>query len=403
MGMRSFKTIDDLDVSGKRVLVRVDFNVPMKNGKVTDATRIERALPTIEALSKKGAKVILLSHLGRPDGKAAAEFSQKPVAEKLAEVMKRPVAFASDCIGAPARAVVGVMKPGDFAMLENTRFHSGEEDNDPAFITALAENGDVYVNDAFSAAHRAHASTEGLARALPSAAGRAMERELDYLAAALLNPVRPLMAIVGGAKVSTKIDLLTNLVEKADILVVGGGMANTFLAAQGIPVGKSLAEVKFADTAREIVTKAARRGCEIVLPSDVVVAREFKENVAHEVAGVGDVQADQMILDIGPQSVDDIAEKMETAKTLVWNGPVGAFETKPFDTGTVEAARFAAKLCKAKKLVAVAGGGDTVAALNAAGVSDDFTYVSTAGGAFLEWLEGKTLPGVAALTKSQGE
>ena len=395
--MSAFRTIDDLDVTGKRVLVRVDFNVPMKAGKVTDATRIERALPTIKGLAAKGARVVLLSHLGRPDGAPNPEFSLRPVAEKLAEILERPVAFASDCIGGPAQKVVAAMKAGDIAMLENTRFHAGEEANDPAFVRALAENGDLYVNDAFSAAHRAHASTEGLARLVPSAAGRSMERELDHLAAALLNPVRPLMAIVGGAKVSTKIELLTNLVEKADILMVGGGMANTFLFARGFPVGKSLCEPKFADTAREIMTRAERRGCEIVLPVDAVVAREFKEGATHEVVAVEKVAADQMILDVGPDSVDAVAEKMEHARTLVWNGPVGAFETKPFDVATIELARFAARLCEGKKLVAVAGGGDTVAALNAAEVADDFTYVSAAGGAFLEWLEGKTLPGVAAL------
>jgi phosphoglycerate kinase len=398
--MKNFKTIDDIDARGKRVLVRVDFNVPMKDGKVTDSTRIERALPTIGDLVKSGAKVILLSHLGRPDGKASNEYSQRPVAARLEEILHRPVAFAPDCIGPAARDVVARMSAGDVALLENTRFHPGEEENDPAFVKALAENGDLFVNDAFSAAHRAHASTEGLARTLPAAAGRQMERELDYLAAALLNPVRPLMAIVGGAKVSTKIELLTNLVDQADILVVGGGMANTFLAARGVGIGKSLAEPKFADTAREIMSKASRRGCDLVLPVDAVVATVFKDNAPHRVVDVHDVPDGDMILDIGPQSVDLIAEKMENAKTLVWNGPLGAFETRPFDTGTIEAARFAAKLCKANRLVAVAGGGDTVAALNAAGVADDFTYVSTAGGAFLEWLEGKTLPGVAALSKT---
>lgn len=402
MAARNFRTLDDIEARGRRALVRVDFNVPMKGGKVTDATRIERALPTIESLAKMGAKVVLLSHLGRPDGRPSPEFSQRPVAEKLAEILKRPVAFAPDCIGPPAEDVISRMAPGDVAMLENTRFHSGEEANDPAFVKALAANGDLYVNDAFSAAHRAHASTEGLAHALPAAAGRQMERELDHLAAALLNPVRPLMAIVGGAKVSTKIELLTNLVQKADILVVGGGMANTFLAARGVAIGKSLAEPKFADMAREIMAKAEKRGCDLVLPEDVVVAEEFKENAAHEVVGVHEVGPAQMILDIGPRSVDLIAAKMDGAKTLVWNGPVGAFETAPFDTGTIEAARYAAKLCREKRLTAVAGGGDTVAALNAAGVTADFTYVSTAGGAFLEWLEGKTLPGVAALARHEG-
>ncbi len=397
--MAGYRTIDDLDVAGKRVLVRVDFNVPMKDGVVTDATRIERALPAIEELSKKGAKVILLSHFGRPGGKREERDSLQPVAKKLEELLKRKVAFAADCIGEEAAIVAIAMKNGDIAMFENTRFHKGEEKNDPDFVKALAANGDLYVNDAFSAAHRAHASTEGLAHALPAAAGRAMEKELDYLAAALSNPKRPLICIVGGAKVSSKIELLLNLVGKADMLVVGGGMANTFLFAKGISVGKSLCEPDLAATALQIMEQARAKGCEIILPIDVVVAREFRENAAHEVRAADAVKADEMILDLGPESVDLIAEKIESAKTLVWNGPLGAFETKPFDTATIEAARFAAKLAKSGALVAVAGGGDTVAALSQAGVEDDFTYVSTAGGAFLEWLEGKDLPGVAALRK----
>ncbi|MCB2097064.1 MAG: phosphoglycerate kinase [Parvularculaceae bacterium] len=397
--MSGFKTIDDLDVAGKRVLLRVDFNVPTKDGVVTDATRIERALPTIQELSKKGAKVILLSHFGRPKGKVDPKESLKPVAKKLEQLLGGSVDFAEDCIGEAANKVASKMIGGDVAVFENTRFHAGEEKNDPEFVKALAENGDVYVNDAFSAAHRAHASTEGLAHVLPSAAGRAMEKELDYLAAALSNPERPLMAVVGGAKVSTKIELLLNLVGKANILVVGGGMANTFLFAKGVAVGKSLCEPDLADTAREIMAQAADSDCEIVLPVDVVVAKEFKEGAAHEVRSADKVDPDQMILDLGPDSVDAVAARIEKAKTLVWNGPLGAFETKPFDTATVEAARFAAKRAKAGDLVAVAGGGDTVAALSAAGVEDDFTYVSTAGGAFLEWLEGKELPGVAALKK----
>lgn len=400
---RGFRTIDDLDTAGKRVLVRVDFNVPMKDGAVADATRIERARPTIEALSKRGAKVILLSHLGRPEAQPNPEFSLRPVAQRLAEILGGPVEFAADCIGDAAKKTIGSMLEGDVAMLENTRFHAGEEANDPEFVTALAANGDFYVNDAFSAAHRAHASTEGLARALPSAAGRAMERELDYLAAALLDPARPLMAIVGGAKVSTKIELLSNLVAKADILAVGGGMANTFLFAQGKSVGKSLCEPKFADTARAILDDARKRGCEVVLPLDAVVAREFKAGAAHEVVPIDAVGEDQMILDLGPETVDLLADRIEAAKTLVWNGPLGAFETPPFDTATIEAASFAAKRVKEAGLIAVAGGGDTVAALNAARVADGFTYVSTAGGAFLEWLEGKTLPGVAALIASAAE
>ncbi len=395
--MSSYRTLDDLDVAGKRVLVRVDFNVPMKDGAVSDATRIERALPTIQELSKKGAKVILLSHFGRPKGAPNPDMSLKPVAKALEKFLGGKVEFAADCIGDAAAKTVKGLIDGDVAVFENTRFHAGEEANDAEFAKALAANGDIYVNDAFSAAHRAHASTEGVAHLLPSAAGRAMERELDYLKAALGEPVRPLMAVVGGAKVSTKIELLLNLVGKADVLVVGGGMANTFLFAGGASVGKSLCEPVLADTAREIMAQAKQSGCEILLPSDVVVAKEFMEGADREVVEAGAVKADDMILDLGPETVDRIAEKIENSKTLVWNGPLGAFEIKPFDTATVEAARFAAKQVKEAGLVAVAGGGDTVAALAAAGVEDGFTYVSTAGGAFLEWLEGKTLPGVAAL------
>ncbi|CAK9039435.1 Phosphoglycerate kinase [Durusdinium trenchii] len=398
--MSSYKTLDDLDVAGKRVLVRVDFNVPMKDGEVTDATRIDRALPTIQDLSKKGAKVLLLSHFGRPKGKANPEFTLRPVVKALGDKLGGPVEFADDCVGAPVAKIVKNMLDGDVALLENTRFHAGEETNDPAFATALAENGDCYVNDAFSAAHRAHASTEGIARILPAAAGRAMQRELDYLKAALAEPVRPMMAVVGGAKVSTKIELLLNLVSKADILAVGGAMANTFLFAQGRSVGKSLCEPDLADTAREIIAQAGKSGCDLVLPIDVVVAKEFEEDADREVAGVDAVAADGMILDLGPETVDLIVEKIESAKTLVWNGPLGAFETRPFDTATVEAARFAAKQVGDAGLVSVAGGGDTVAALKHAQVAKEFTYVSTAGGAFLEWLEGKTLPGVAALEAS---
>lgn len=397
--MSAYRTIDDLDVAGRRVLVRVDFNVPAKDGVVTDATRISRALPAIEELSKKGAKVILLSHFGRPGGKREEKDSLRPVAKKLEELLGRKVRFADDCVGAEAAAVANAMTNGDVAVFENTRFHKGEETNDPDFVRALAANGDFFVNDAFSAAHRAHASTEGLAHVRPAAAGRAMEKELDYLAAALSNPARPLIAIVGGAKVSTKIALLLNLVGKADMLVVGGGMANTFLYAKGISVGKSLCEPDLAATAREIMAQARERGCEMVLPVDVVVAREFREHAANDVRAADAVKEDEMILDLGPDSVDLIASKIESAKTLVWNGPLGAFETKPFDTATLEAARYAARRAKSGRLVAVAGGGDTVAALAAAGVEDDFTYVSTAGGAFLEWLEGKDLPGVAALKK----
>ncbi len=397
--MAAYKTIDDLDVAGKRALVRVDFNVPAKDGVVTEATRIERALPTIQELSKKGAKVILLSHFGRPGGKRDEKESLKPVAKKLEQLLGGGVLFADDCIGEDAKKAVKKMVGGDVAVFENTRFHKGEEANDPEFVRALAENGDVYINDAFSAAHRAHASTEGLAHLLPSAAGRAMEKELDHLSAALANPERPMMAIVGGAKVSTKIEMLLNFVGKANVLVVGGGMANTFLFAKGMSVGKSLCEPDLAATAREIMAQAAAKGCEILLPDDVVVAKEFKEHAEHQVRAASAVGADEMILDVGPDTVNAIAERIDAAKTLVWNGPLGAFETKPFDTATLEAARFAARRVKEKGLVAVAGGGDTVAALSAAGVEDGFTYVSTAGGAFLEWLEGKELPGVAALRK----
>ncbi|MDZ7629020.1 MAG: phosphoglycerate kinase [Parvularculaceae bacterium] len=397
--MSAYKTLDDLDVAGKRILVRVDFNVPVKDGVVTEATRIERALPTIQELSKKGAKVILLSHFGRPGGKRDEKESLRPVAKKLEQLLGGGVLFAEDCIGEEAKKAVKKMVGGDVAIFENTRFHAGEEKNDPEFARALAENGDAYVNDAFSAAHRAHASTEGLARLLPSAAGRAMERELDYLSAALASSERPMIAIVGGAKVSTKIDMLLNLVGKANVLVVGGGMANTFLFAKGVSVGKSLCEPALAETAREIMAQAAATGCEILLPSDVVVAREFKEHAEHQVRAASAVAADEMILDVGPDTVNDIAARLDSAKTLVWNGPLGAFETKPFDTATIEAARYAARRVKEAGLIAVAGGGDTVAALSQAGVEDDFTYVSTAGGAFLEWLEGKELPGVAALRR----
>ena len=397
--MAAYRSIEDLDIADKRVLCRVDFNVPVKDGKVTDTTRIDRALPTIEALSKAGAKILLLSHFGRPKGKVDPAFSLEPVAKALSKRLGGPVDFVEDCIGEPVAKATKKMLDGDVAVLENTRFHPGEEKNDPEFAKALAENGDAYVNDAFSAAHRAHASTEGLAHLLPCAAGKAMEKELDYLKAALAEPERPLMAVVGGAKVSTKIELLLNLIDKADILAVGGGMANTFLFAKGVSVGKSLCEPDLADTAREIMTQAASKGCEIVLPTDVVVAKEFKENADREVKSADGVADDDMILDLGPETVNLIADKIERAKTLVWNGPLGAFETQPFDTATVEAARFAAKRVTDKGLVAVAGGGDTVAALNHAQVASDFTYVSTAGGAFLEWLEGKTLPGVAALER----
>ncbi|MEM8770468.1 MAG: phosphoglycerate kinase [Pseudomonadota bacterium] len=401
--MATYRTLENLDAAGKRVLVRVDFNVPMKDGEVTDTTRIERALPTIEALSRAGAKVLLLSHMGRPKGKVDPAFSLEPVVEPLRRLLGGGVDFVENCIGEPVEKAVKRMLDGDVAVLENTRFHKGEEANDEAFARALAENADLYVNDAFSAAHRAHASTEGLAHILPSTAGLAMEKELDYLKAALSAPERPMMAVVGGAKVSTKIELLLNLVGKADMLAVGGGMANTFLFAKGVSVGKSLCEPDLAETARDIMAQAAASNCEIILPTDVVVAKEFKENADREVLSAENVAVDDMILDLGPEAVNFLAEKMETTKTLVWNGPLGAFETPPFDTATVEAARFAARMVEEKGLVAVAGGGDTVAALKHAHVLSDFSYVSTAGGAFLEWLEGKTLPGVAALKANATE
>ena len=395
--MSSFRTLDDLDPAGKRVLVRVDLNVPMADGRVTDTTRIERVAGTILELSEKGAKVILLAHFGRPKGKADPAQSLKPVAAATETVLDRRVFFASDCIGEPARKAVGEMVGGDILLLENTRFHAGEEKNEPDFVKALAENGDVYVNDAFSAAHRAHASTEGLAHVLPAYAGRTMQAELDALEKGLGDPERPVVAIVGGAKVSTKIDLLTNLVHKVDALVIGGGMANTFLAARGTDVGKSLCEHDLAQTAKTIMTEAAGTGCVIVLPSDAVVARRFEAGAESEIVAVGDVPADAMILDAGPETVKAVSGWLEKAKTLVWNGPLGAFEIAPFDRATVEAAKFAAARTREGLLVSVAGGGDTVAALNHAGVADDFTYVSTAGGAFLEWMEGKALPGVEAL------
>ncbi|MCK9552145.1 phosphoglycerate kinase [Aquamicrobium lusatiense] len=395
-----FKTLDDIgSIAGKRVLVRVDLNVPMADGKVTDATRIERVGPTIAELSDKGAKVILLAHFGRPKGEANAEFSLEPVAKATAEVLGRAVGFAGDCIGEKAAGAIAAMKDGDVLLLENTRFHKGEEKNDPDFVKALAENGDIYVNDAFSAAHRAHASTEGLAHILPAYAGRTMQAELEALEKGLGNPVKPVVAIVGGAKVSTKIDLLMNLVKKVDALVIGGGMANTFLAARGTEVGKSLAEHDLAKTAKQIMIEAAEAGCAVILPADGVVAREFKANAPNETVAIDAVPADAMILDAGAKSIEVINQWIDRAATLVWNGPLGAFEIEPFDRATVEAARHAAGRTREGRLVSVAGGGDTVAALNHAGAADDFTYVSTAGGAFLEWMEGKPLPGVEVLKR----
>ncbi|MDH6297537.1 phosphoglycerate kinase [Agrobacterium fabrum] len=400
--MPAFKTIDDLnDIAGKRVLVRVDLNVPVADGKVTDATRIERVAPTILELSAKGAKVILLAHFGRPKGEPVAEMSLSQIVPAVEDVLDHAISFATDSIGAPAADAVAKMNDGDILLLENTRFHKGEEKNDPAFVEELAANGDIYVNDAFSAAHRAHASTEGLARHLPAYAGRTMQAELEALEKGLGQPVRPVVAIVGGAKVSSKIDLLMNLVKKVDALVIGGGMANTFLAARGTNVGKSLCEHDLAETAKQIMIEAATSGCAIVLPEDGVVAREFKAGAANEIVDINAIPADAMVLDVGPKSVESIKAWISRAETLVWNGPLGAFEIEPFDAATVAAAKNAAECTKAGKLVSVAGGGDTVAALNHAGVSDDFTYISTAGGAFLEWMEGKELPGVAILTAAK--
>lgn len=395
--MSAFRTIDSLDVSGKRVLVRVDFNVPMKDGKVTDTTRIDRTLPTLRELSEKGAKVIVISHLGRPKGQKKPEFSLKPVAEALADALHAPVTFAFDCIGPEATGVVNAMKDGGFAMLENLRFYPQEEKNDAEFAKELAKNGDILVSDAFSCAHRAHASVEALARIIPSVAGRLMQAELEALEGALVKPEHPVAAVVGGAKISTKLDVLGNLVSRVDQLIIGGAMANTFLNAKGVAVGKSLCEHDMADSAREIMSTAEKAGCEIVLPSDAVVASEFKEGASAETVPVGSVPEDKMILDVGPKSIEDLNRRLAGYKTLLWNGPLGAFEVRPFDAGTNAVAQEAAKLTKAGKLLSVAGGGDTVAALAHAGVGGQFSYVSTAGGAFLEWLEGKTLPGVAVL------
>ncbi|MEM6742716.1 MAG: phosphoglycerate kinase [Pseudomonadota bacterium] len=393
----TFKTLDDLDLEGRAALIRVDLNVPMQDGRVTDATRIEAVLPTLRDVLAAGGKPVLLAHFGRPKGKRVSEMSLKGVQGPLAEALGSPVAFGEDCVGDVAAAAVDALRPGETLLLENTRFHAGEEANDPAFAKALAELGDVYVNDAFSAAHRAHASTEGVARLLPCAAGRLMQSELEALSRALAEPERPVVAVVGGAKVSTKLELLGNLLEKVDAVVIGGGMANTFLAAQGKDVGASLCEHDLAGTAREILAEAEAKGCEIVLPTDAVVAREFKAHAPAQVVDVDHVPHDAMILDAGPASVVEVERRFAEAKTLVWNGPLGAFELPPFDAATNAAALKAAALTEAGDLLSVAGGGDTVAALNASGAGARFSYVSTAGGAFLEWLEGKTLPGVAAL------
>ena len=394
--MSAFKTLDHVDVKGKRVLVRVDLNVPVDHSVVTDATRIERMAPAITEIAAKGGKVILLSHFGRPKGRDAKN-SLKPVAAEVARIIKRPVKFVDDCIGEVAERAVAAMKPGDIVCLENTRFYPGEEKNDPAFAAALAKLGDIWVNDAFSASHRAHASTEGLAHVLPAYAGRTLQAELEAFEKVLDKPARPLTAIVGGAKISTKLDLLGHLLAKVDTLIIGGAMANTFLLALGKPVGKSLVEKELLATARGIMDKAKAAKREIVLPVDCVVAEKFEVHAPSHVVEIGKVSERDMILDIGPRSVEHVISVLARSKTLVWNGPFGAFEMEPFDNGTVEVAEAAAELTAAGKLVSVAGGGDTVAALNVAGVADRLSYVSTAGGAFLEWLEGKPLPGVEVL------
>jgi phosphoglycerate kinase len=393
----NFRTLDGVAVEGKRVLVRADLNVPMTDGVVTDRMRIERQAPTIHELTGKGAKVIILSHFDRPKGKVVPSMSLMPVAAALAEEIGRPVAFAADCVGPIAQAAIARMKNGDVLLLENTRFHPGEEKNDPAFVRQLAALGDIFVNDAFSAAHRAHASTAGIARLLPSVAGRAMEEELRHLEKALSNPERPVLAVVGGAKVSSKIALLEHMVNRVETLVIGGAMANTFLAAEGLKVGKSLYEPDYLETARNVIHMATESGCAILLPTDVVVAKELLAGAPCRTVSTADIAGDEMALDIGPKTIAAFKKRLETTKTLVWNGPFGAFETPPFDKGTAAAARAVAQATKEGKLLSVAGGGDTVAALAAAGVEHDFSYVSTAGGAFLEWLEGKELPGVEAL------
>jgi phosphoglycerate kinase len=392
----SFRTLDQADLNNKRVLLRVDLNVPMENGEVTDATRIERVAPTIAEIADKGGKAILLAHFGRPKGPDPKD-SLRPVAAAVAHAVGRHVGFAEDCIGEKAEAAVAAMKPGDIVLLENTRFHKGEEKNDPAFVAALARLGDLWVNDAFSAAHRAHASTEGLGHKLPAYAGRTMQAELEALSKALEKPKKPVIAIVGGAKVSTKLELLENLISKVEALVIGGAMANTFLHAQGLDVGKSLVEKDMAGTARRILEKAEAGHCAIILPVDAIVAYRFAANTPSHAYGVDAIPAEGMMLDVGDQSIERVKGAIDDAATLVWNGPMGAFEVHPFDKATVAIAKYVAERTKAGRLISVAGGGDTVAALNAAGVANDLTYISTAGGAFLEWMEGKTLPGVEVL------
>jgi phosphoglycerate kinase len=395
----AFRTLDQADLRGKRALVRVDFNVPMHDGAITDDTRLRAALPTIQALREAGAKVILLAHFDRPKGKRVPSMSLRPVVQPLSDLIGAPVAFAEDCIGEAAERAEGYLKPGGVLLLENVRYHAGEEANDADFAKRLAVLGDIYVDDAFSAAHRAHASTEGIARLLPAYAGEAMRQELTALDRALGHPERPVLGIVGGSKVSSKLELLRHLVTKLDRLAIGGGMANTFLFAQGWEVGSSYCERDLAETARDIIREAGRNHCELLLPIDIVVAERMEPGAAARVRGLGELDEEERILDAGPQTVARLEQAMDASKTLVWNGPLGVFEIPPFDKGTVSAARHAGTLAKAGKLVAVAGGGDTVSALNAAGVTGDFSFVSTAGGAFLEWMEGKTLPGVAALQR----
>ncbi|MDE4132122.1 phosphoglycerate kinase [Phaeobacter sp. QD34_3] len=392
-----WNTLDDMDLSGKRVLVRVDINVPIVDGVVTDSTRIRRIAPTVRDILDAGGKPILLAHFGRPGGERRENLSLNQLIPTLERAFETRVLFAADCVGPGAEAAAAALQPGEVLLLENTRFHAAETKNDPELAAGMARLGDVYCNDAFSAAHRAHSSTEGIARLLPACAGRLMQAELSALESALGAPSRPVTAVVGGAKVSTKLELLSNLITKVDYLVIGGGMANTFLVAQGIDVGKSLAERIMKDTAAEILAKAESAGCKIVLPSDVVVAETFASHAPHQVLPADQCPAGSMILDAGPESVAAITEIFEQSRTLIWNGPLGAFEMEPFDAATNAAALKAAALTRAGKLTSVAGGGDTVAALNASGAARDFTYISTAGGAFLEWMEGKTLPGVAAL------
>jgi phosphoglycerate kinase len=395
--MPDFLTLDDMALRDRKVLLRADLNVPMKNGQVSDRERLERLLVTLQELKNQGARIIILSHFGRPDGKPDPKLSLKPVVAELEKLWGEPIAFVDDCIGPVAEAAVAQLAAGHILVLENTRFHPGEEANDPAFADALASLGDFYVNDAFSCAHRSHVSTEGLAHKLPSGAGRLMQAELKALDQALSHAERPLAAVVGGSKISTKLDLLNNLVAKVDVLILGGGMANTFLLAKGVPVGGSLVETNMVDTARDIIAKAEAKGCQIILPKDAVIATALKEHIATQIVLVNAVPADHMILDLGPLSIKEITGTLELCKTVVWNGPLGAFETSPFDNATNQVAIRVAELTKRNMLVSVAGGGDTVSALAHAGVVHGFSYLSTAGGAFLEWMEGKELPGVAAL------